>query len=133
MLPLIKRSTDNLVAVFGEKAASEESFEVMKYVCSSTHITSLDIICCFRVFGDFTLEAILATAFGRQVDLQKGESDEFSKAFYTIGVGLGDGQFEQFLLFNSKLKDPGYFSFVIKYLNGKGREKPSYGTIDVGS
>ena len=32
MLPLIKRSTDNLVAVIGEKAATEESFEVIKYV-----------------------------------------------------------------------------------------------------
>ena len=31
MVPLIKKSTDNLVAVIGEKAASEESFEVMKY------------------------------------------------------------------------------------------------------
>ena len=31
MLPLIKRSTDNLVAVIGEKAAAEESFEVTKY------------------------------------------------------------------------------------------------------
>ena len=30
MLPLLKRSTDNLVTVFGEKAASEESFDVMK-------------------------------------------------------------------------------------------------------
>ena len=104
MLPLIKRSTDNLVAVIGEKAASEESFEIMKYVNSSTHITLLDIICCFRVFGEFTLEVILATAFGRQVDLQKGESDEFSKAFHTILTGSEEGQMEQFLLFNSKLK-----------------------------
>jgi hypothetical protein len=30
MLPLIQRSTDNLVAVMGEKAASEKSFEVSK-------------------------------------------------------------------------------------------------------
>ena len=30
MLPLIQRSTDNLVAVIGEKAASKESFELMK-------------------------------------------------------------------------------------------------------
>ena len=32
MLPLIKKSTDNLVDVIGEKVASEESFEVLKYV-----------------------------------------------------------------------------------------------------
>jgi hypothetical protein len=30
MLPLLKRSTDNLVAVIGEKAAAEETFEIMK-------------------------------------------------------------------------------------------------------
>ena len=32
MVPLIKRSTDNLVAVIGEKAAAEVTFEAMKYV-----------------------------------------------------------------------------------------------------
>ena len=32
MLPLLKKSTDNLVAVLGEKAESEETFEAMKYV-----------------------------------------------------------------------------------------------------
>jgi hypothetical protein len=30
MLPLLKRSTDNLVAVIGEKAAGEETVDVMK-------------------------------------------------------------------------------------------------------
>ena len=30
MVPLIKSSTDNLVAVIGEKAASEVTFEVMQ-------------------------------------------------------------------------------------------------------
>ena len=30
MLPLIQRSADNLVVAVGEKAASEESFEVLK-------------------------------------------------------------------------------------------------------
>ena len=36
MLPLLKRSTDNLVAVIEEKATSEETFEVFKYVYSSS-------------------------------------------------------------------------------------------------
>ena len=31
MLPLLKRTTDNLVAVVGEKAASQESFEALRY------------------------------------------------------------------------------------------------------
>ena len=32
MLPLLKRSSDNLVAVISEKATSEGSFDVVKYV-----------------------------------------------------------------------------------------------------
>lgn len=32
MIPLIKRSTDDLVAVIGEKAGSEETFEAVEYV-----------------------------------------------------------------------------------------------------
>ena len=31
MLPLLKRSTDNLVAVFGEMVTSDKSFEAQKY------------------------------------------------------------------------------------------------------
>ena len=32
MLPLLKRSTDNLVAVLGEMVTSDKSFEAQKYV-----------------------------------------------------------------------------------------------------
>ena len=32
MVPLIKRSADNLVTVMGEKAAAEVTFEAMEYV-----------------------------------------------------------------------------------------------------
>ena len=31
MLPQLKRTTDNLVAVVGEKAAAQESFEIFRY------------------------------------------------------------------------------------------------------
>jgi hypothetical protein len=34
MLPLLKRSTDNLVAVIEAKAAAGETFDVFKYVVS---------------------------------------------------------------------------------------------------
>ena len=57
-----------------------------------------------RVYGRFTLEAIVATAFGRQVDIQKGESDEFCKAMETTLTGFVDGQLEQFILYNSEFK-----------------------------
>ena len=33
MVPFVKRSTDDLVAVIGEKAAAEVTFEAMEYVC----------------------------------------------------------------------------------------------------
>ena len=36
------------------------------------------IVC--RLYCPFTLETVLATAFGRIVDLQRGESDEFVRA-----------------------------------------------------
>ena len=38
MLPLLKRSTDNLVAVIEAKAAARETFDVFKYVvCVCIH------------------------------------------------------------------------------------------------
>ena len=56
----------------------------------------------YRVFGCFTLESILATAFGRRVDLQKGESDEFTKAMDHFVAGFQNGEVEQFMLLSSK-------------------------------
>jgi hypothetical protein len=55
-----------------------------------------------RVYGCYTSESILATAFGRSVDLLKGESDEFSKAMDLLVTSFGNGEIEQFILFNSK-------------------------------
>ena len=42
----------------------------------------MEIVC--RLYGRFTLETIMATAFGRSVDLQHGESDEFVKAAHEL-------------------------------------------------
>ena len=36
MLPLLKRTADNLVAAVGRKAAAKESFEVLRYVDRSS-------------------------------------------------------------------------------------------------
>ena len=55
-----------------------------------------------RVYSNFTLETILATAFGRRINLQRGESDQFSKSMELLLSGFTDGQFEQFVLFHSK-------------------------------
>ena len=57
-----------------------------------------------RVYDAFTLEAILSTGFGRQVNIQLGESDEFAKAMIMAVAGFADGQFEGFILLNSKIK-----------------------------
>ena len=49
-----------------------------------------------RIFGQFTMETILATAFGRQVNVLKGEGDELTEAaaglfskfsFFSIWMG----------------------------------------------
>ena len=41
MLPLLKKSTDNLVEVLGEKASSGESFDALKYVLISIYSSEL--------------------------------------------------------------------------------------------
>ena len=74
--------------------------ELFQYLSPVPTLWKSETFC--RVFGRFTLEAILAIAFGRRVDLQKGESDEFSKAMNTVITGFGDGEFEQFIMVNSK-------------------------------
>ena len=38
----------------------------------------------FRIFGSFTMETILATGFGRIIDIQKGESDKLTEAAAVI-------------------------------------------------
>ena len=44
----------------------------------------MTFIICFRIFGSFTMETILAIAFGRTINLQKGESDELTVAAHGI-------------------------------------------------
>ena len=66
-----------------------------------------------RVYTSFALEAILATAFGRRVDLQKGESDEVTKAMSMMTQSVSDGQFEQFLVMSSKLYRTGALSWML--------------------
>ena len=40
-----------------------------------------------RTYGFFTMETILATAFGRVVEIQKGESDKLADAAKSMFVG----------------------------------------------
>ena len=48
------------------------------------------------------METILATAFGRQVELQRGETDPISKSMEVLVGGFTDGQIEKFILLESK-------------------------------
>ena len=57
----------------------------------------------YRVYDPFTLEAILSTGFGRQVDIQLGESDEFAKAMSMATASFAGGQLERLLLLSSKI------------------------------
>ena len=55
------------------------------------------------MFSSFTLESILAIAFGRVVNTQRGESDELSKSIDVLFGGFIDGQLEKIILFHSKI------------------------------
>lgn len=57
----------------------------------------------FSLYSSYTLEIILAAAFGRLVDVQKGESDELSRCVDTLLEGVMDGQIERYVMFYSKL------------------------------
>ncbi len=38
----------------------------------------------YRIYGSFTMESILANAFGRSIDIQGGEADELTKVAQTF-------------------------------------------------
>ena len=44
-----------------------------------------------RTYGSFTMETILATAFGRVIDIQRGESDDLTRAVDSIFRGVQEG------------------------------------------
>ncbi len=45
-----------------------------------------------RVFGSYTMEVIVSTAFGRELDIQGGEKDEFIKIFRFLFSGAKEDQ-----------------------------------------
>ena len=47
------------------------------------------------------METILATAFGRRVNVQRGESTELSKSIELLMDGFTDGQLEKMILIQS--------------------------------
>ena len=53
-----------------------------------------------RVYGSFTMETLIATAFGRYVNIQRGEADQLTEAARTVIGALDEGnaKFSQELL-----------------------------------
>ena len=47
----------------------------------------------FRTYGSFTMETILATAFGRVIDIQRGESDDLTRAVDDFFMSIQEGGF----------------------------------------
>lgn len=106
MLPLLKKSIDNLLVVVGDKATSEKSFDVLKcapLICIALKYQHCLFCFFFSLYSSYTLEIILAAAFGRLVDVQKGESDELSRCVDTLLEGVMDGKIERYVMFYSKL------------------------------
>ena len=80
MVPLIKRSTSTLAEKVGEIAESGESTDFMKWVTQVYVYFSKIIKSLRRIYGEFTMESILAAAFGRVINIQRGEADEVTEA-----------------------------------------------------
>lgn len=45
----------------------------------------------YRTFGAFTMETIVAIAFGRVIDIQRGENDELTNAANVMFRGAEEG------------------------------------------
>ena len=49
-------------------------------------------VCACRLYGQFTMETILATAFGRVVNIQRGEGDQLTEAAGIVFSGAQEGR-----------------------------------------
>ena len=74
MAPLVVERCKTLLEILEQSANTEESVEV------------------HRLFGNLTMEIIIASAFGRIIDIQRGESDELVEAAKAIFSGTSEGQ-----------------------------------------
>ena len=74
MAPLMMDRCTTLVTVLAEYADTDKSIEV------------------FRTFEKLTMETIIAAAFGRVIDIQKGERNELVNAMNVIFAGGVEGQ-----------------------------------------
>ena len=73
MAPLIRDRCHSLESVLAEHADTDQSVNV------------------FDIFGKLSLETVIAAAFGRVVDIQRGESDELVNAVKEIFAVVNEG------------------------------------------
>ena len=66
MIPIIEKCKNVLMEVVGEAADTGRSVDISK------------------IFGNFTMETIMATAFGRSVDVQRGEADVMTESVKSL-------------------------------------------------
>ena len=59
-------------------------------------------MCLCRISSSFTTECILATAFGRRVNVLRGETSKLSEQIEIVIGGLTDGQVEGMIVLESK-------------------------------
>ena len=111
MASLIADRCTTLVEILGECADTNKSVEV------------------FGVFGKLTMETIIATAFGRIIDVQRGESDQLVDAAKMIFSGTTDGQYLSlsglvFIVSNFPCFEP-----LIRYILRKSEVANAFATI----
>ena len=111
MVPLIDNHCKTLVEKLGEYADTNKSVEV------------------FDVFGKLTTEIIIATAFGRIIDIQRGESDQLIDAVKTFFSGATEGQILNlngliFIISNFPWVEP-----LIRYIVQKSKVTDAASTI----
>ena len=64
------------------------SLKFMIMAClSPTHVP-----CLYRLYGLFTMETILATAFGRVINLQRGVANQLTQAAAAVFGGVQEDQ-----------------------------------------
>ena len=111
MAPLIVDRCTTLVEKLGECSDTNKSVEV------------------FGVFGKLTMETIIATAFGRIIDVQRGESDQLVDAAKVIFSSTAEGQYLSpsgliMIVSNFPCVEP-----LIRYIVGKSKVANAFATI----
>ena len=97
MVPLVKKSSDVLLEIVRELAESGKSVNIHKFINTSVHtvnIFTLHIIMLYimhRVYGAFTMETLIATAFGQYSNVQRGEADGITDGASAFFRSSADG------------------------------------------